>query len=102
MIVRTWSGRVPREKAACFADHLIETGVRDYRAQPGCSEVALWRQDLDDDAVFTLVSVWADFDSIRAYAGDDPERAVLYEGDDAFGLIPDRVVRHHHLVDLPA
>ena len=100
MIVRTWSGRVPSDRAESFTVHLLETGVRDYREQPGCSDVELWRRDEAAEAVFTLVSVWSDLAAVRAYAGEDSERAVLYEGDEAFGLLPDLFVRHHQLVEV--
>lgn len=58
----------------------------------------LWRRDDGDEATFTLVSLWRDLEAIRAYAGDDCERAVLYDGDDAFGLVPDSIARHHDIV----
>lgn len=98
MIVRTWSGRVPLAHADLFHAHLLATGVADYRAQPGCHEVRLWRADEGAIARFTLVSIWSDMDAIRTYAGDEPEVAVLYPDDERFELVPDRVVEHHALV----
>jgi quinol monooxygenase YgiN len=98
MIVRTWSGRVPSEHGAGFHEHLLATGVADYRAQPGCVDVRLWCSDDGVTATFTLVSIWTDLSAIRAYAGDRPEIAVLYPEDGRFGLEPDRNVRHHTLL----
>ena len=98
MIVRTWSGRVPLDRAAAFERHLARTGIADYRTQPGCSDIALWRREADGWAVFTLVSTWRDLASIRAYAGSDPTAAILYPDDDRFALVPDRTVTHHELI----
>ena len=36
---------------------------------------------------------------IGRYAGADASRAVLYRGDEAFGLVPDRDVTHHELIE---
>lgn len=100
MIVRSWSGRVPLSRAEAFCCHLIATGVRDFRAQRGCVDVALWRRDEREWAIFTLISTWEDMECIRAHAGPDPSRAIHYPGDEAFGLVPDMNVIHHELIDI--
>lgn len=100
MIARTWGGKVPEAQAGAFHRHLLLTGVADYRAQDGCLEVRLWRRDAEGWAHFLLSSVWRDMAAVRAYAGETPEVAVLYPGDDAFGLVPDRDVTHYHVLDL--
>ncbi|MGS5085277.1 antibiotic biosynthesis monooxygenase [Hydrogenophaga sp. A37] len=100
MIARSWNGRVPQEHAGCFHRHLLKTGVSDYRQQPGCLEVRLWRSDADRWASFLLLSVWRDLDAIRAYAGSTPEVAVLYPEDDAFGLVPDKMVMHYRVLSM--
>jgi len=100
MIVRSWSGKVPLWKAEDFHGHLLATGIEDYRQQPGCFDMQLWRRDDEEWAIFTLVSTWRDMASIRAYAGDRPEQAVLYPGDEVFGLVPDLTVQHHELLTI--
>jgi len=99
MIVRTWSGRVPQQHAEGFRSHVAATSVAEFRAQPACVDVALWRRIEREWVVFTFVSTWRDMDSIRAYAGPDPARAVHYPGDEAFGLVPDAMVTHHELIE---
>jgi quinol monooxygenase YgiN len=100
MIARTWAGKVPTEHAEGFHRHLLETGVKDYRRQPGCLTVALWRRDALGWSHFLLSSTWRDLAAIRAYAGDAPERAVLYPEDEAFGLVPDDFVTHYQVLSL--
>ena len=98
MIVRTWGGRVPLEHAAGFRQHLLATGVADYRRQPGCVDVQLWRRDQDWWAHFLLVSRWRDSGAVRQYAGERPETAVLYPGDERYGLVPDTIVSHFEVL----
>jgi hypothetical protein len=43
---------------------------------------------------------WMSMDAIRAFAGDTPEVAVLYPGDDAYGLIPDLIGTHYEVSSL--
>jgi hypothetical protein len=95
VIARSWSGKVPVDRADGFYRHLLATGIDDYRAQPGCVDINLWRRDADGWAIFTLTSLWHDLESVRAYAGDRPEQAVLYPDDEAYGLVPDLTVQHH-------
>lgn len=98
MIARTWSGKVPADHADGFYRHLIKTGVADYRRQPGCVSVALWRRREKDWVHFTLLSEWTDMAAIRSYAGDTPEVAVLYPDDEQFQLVPDLLVTHYEVL----
>ena len=86
---------MPIDQADGFYQHLLATGIADYRAQPGCIDLAVWRRDEDGWATFTLTSVWRDMESVRTYAGERPEQAVLYPDDEAYGLVPDLTVQHH-------
>ncbi|MQA73715.1 MAG: hypothetical protein GEU88_05110 [Solirubrobacterales bacterium] len=99
MIVRTWGGRVPLEHEAGFHQHLLATGVADCRRRSGCLEVQVWRRRDEDGWVrFLLISWWQDRGVVRQYAGGDAETAVLYPGDERFGLVPDTTVTHYELV----
>lgn len=100
MIVRNWSGRVPLDRAEAFRRHIKATGMEEFRNQPGCVDLELWRRDEDGWAIFTLVSTWKDMASIIAHAGPDPTCAIHYPGDEAFGLIPDLMVTHHELIEI--
>ena len=95
MIARTWHGRVPAEKADAYAAFLEGSGVRDYRAVEGNRGVLVLRRVEGDVAHFLLVTLWDSFDAIRAFAGDDPERARYYPEDDGFLLEKEPRVTHH-------
>lgn len=97
MIVRMWSGSVPLKRADDFLRHLELTGLADYRQYSDCLAAEIWLRRSGDRAHFTLVSRWRSCDAITAYAGPKWERAVLYPGDEAFGLQPDLTVQHYEL-----
>jgi heme-degrading monooxygenase HmoA len=50
---------------------------------------------VDGRTEITTVSRWSSLDAIRGFAGDEPEVAVLYRGDDRFLLERDERVRHY-------
>ncbi len=102
MIARTWSGRVPRVHADAFHAHLLRTGVADYRAASGCRAARVWRRHESEGWTrFVLVSLWDSEGDAERYARERPgaNTAVLYAGDEAFGLEPDRHVTHYDVLD---
>jgi heme-degrading monooxygenase HmoA len=57
------------------------------------------RRDLDEGLTeYVTLSLWESIDAVRAFAGDDPERAVFYPEDDAFLVERDMRVRHYQVV----
>lgn len=97
MIARIWRGVTPAEKAEQYLDYLMETGLKDYRAVPGNRGVQVWRRTYDDKTEFLLLSLWDSYDAIRAFAGDDLERAVYYPKDREFLLELEPNVMHYEL-----
>jgi heme-degrading monooxygenase HmoA len=56
------------------------------------------RRPRDDNRTkFTLITVWDSLESIIAFAGPDPERAVFYPRDEEFLVDRDLTVRHYDL-----
>lgn len=86
MIARIWRGVTPAHKADDYLAYLEATGLKEYRATPGNRGVQVLRRISDDEAEFVLISHWESLDAIRAFAGDDYERAVYYPEDKAFLL----------------
>ena len=102
MIARIWRGETPEDKADAYLEYLERTGVREYRATPGNREVRILRRVRDGRAEFVLITLWDSFDAIRAFAGDDVERAVYYPEDGEYLLAMDPHVTHYEVpVDLP-
>jgi len=86
MIARIWRGTVPARQADDYMAYLEATGLKEYRATPGNRGVQVLRRINGDEAEFVLISRWESLDAIRAFAGDDYERAVYYAADKGFLL----------------
>lgn len=87
MIARTWHGRVPAARADEYYAFLLETGLREYRATPGNRGVFTLRRIEGDVAHFLLVTLWDSIAAIKAFAGEDYERAKYYGAADAAFLL---------------
>lgn len=98
MIARIWRGATKADRADDYLEYLDRTGVSEYRATPGNRGVMVLRLTEEDRTEFTLVSLWDSMDAVRAFAGEDPERAVFYPEDDHFLVERDLDVRHHEVV----
>ena len=99
MIARIWHGRVPRSKADAYATYIRETGLADYQRVSGNRGVYLLRRDDGDITHFTTLTFWDSVDAIKAFAGEDYERARYYPEDDEFLLEREPLVTHHTVVD---
>ena len=98
MIARTWNGVVLREKADAYAHYLNQTGVADCHRTPGNQGVHVLRRDEGDRSYFLFISFWESEAVIRAFAGDDIERARYYPEDTEFLLELEPTVTHYQVV----
>ena len=95
MIARLWHGMVPEEKGDAYLDYLNRTGVPDYLATEGNRGVQVLRRTEGGRTHFLLVSLWESWDAIRAFAGDDVERARYYPVDEEYLLELEPGVTHY-------
>ncbi|MFC0623090.1 antibiotic biosynthesis monooxygenase family protein [Kribbella deserti] len=102
MIVRIWRGWVHTDKAEEYIRYVEETGMAEYRKTPGNHDAQLLSRDLGDGRTELLtLSWWTDLDAIRAFAGDDLERAKYYPEDEGY-LIDQELTVQHFTVAPPA
>ena len=94
LIARVWRGETLATQADAYLAFLHRSGLRDYRQTPGNCGVLVERQIIGDRARFVLTSFWESFDAIRAFAGDEYERARYYPEDDEFLLTREQFVSH--------
>ena len=102
MIARTWHGRVPADRADAYAEYVRRTGLADLAATPGNRGAYLLRRADGDVAHFVVASLWDSLDAVRAFAGDDPQRARYYPEDDAYLLEREPFVTHYEVLGGPA
>ena len=102
MTLRRWSSRIRSEDRDDYVAYIARTGVEDYRATAGNLGCEMLLRDCGDGTTeVSTLSWWRSLDSIRAFAGDDLDRARYYPLDDRFLLEkPERV--EHHLVVVDA
>jgi heme-degrading monooxygenase HmoA len=99
VIARTWRGWTRREDAGAYLEYVRKTGLAAYRGTPGNRGAwALQRDDGDRTEIVTL-SFWDSLEAVRAFAGDDIERAVFYPEDDRFLVEREPTVRHYRLAE---
>ena len=99
MIARIWHGRVRRNKADTYEKYIRDTGLADYQRVSGNRGVYLLRRDDGDITHFTTLTFWDSIDAVKAFAGEDYERARYYPEDDAFLLEREPLVTHYTVVD---
>jgi heme-degrading monooxygenase HmoA len=101
MIARLWHGVTLAEKADQYLEFLQAKGTSDYRATPGFRGVQILRSIHDERAEFLLISLWESFDAIRAFVGDDLEKAFYYPEDQDFLLAFEPKVQHYEVMPGP-
>ena len=101
MIARMWVGQTPPELRDDYVDYVERTGLSEYRATAGNQGAYLLVRDLEDRSEFTCLSFWESWESIRAFAGEEPERARYYPEDRRYLLAFPRTVQHFD-VHIPA
>ena len=85
-IMRLWHGEVAIEKADEYEKFMIERAAPDYSSVEGLLSLSFQRKDEDTKAHFLLVTTWDSMESIRKFAGSEPELAKYYPEDDNFLL----------------
>lgn len=98
MIARIWHGAVPADKADSYYDYLKRTGIPDYKKTAGNRGVQVLRRIEDETAHFFLVTFWESMEAIKAFAGEDVERARYYPEDEQFLIELEPKVTHYEVL----
>ena len=97
-IVRIWHGRVPTPKAAAYREFMKKRAIPDYRLVPGNLSVHVLERQEGEITHFITLTFWDSLDAIRAFAGEDVERAKYYPEDAGFLLEYEPRVVHYEVV----
>jgi len=85
-IMRLWHGEVAIEKADDYEQFMIDRAAPDYSSVDGLMNLSFQRKDEAKKAHFLLVTIWDSMESIKRFAGEEPELAKYYPEDDHFLL----------------
>lgn len=97
MIARIWTGRTRVEDEETYLRYVEETGIVGLRGTAGNRGAWVLRRRDGAEAEFKVLSLWESMDGIRAFAGDDFERAVYYPLDERYLLEKEPKVVHFDL-----
>lgn len=86
MIARLWHGRTRIEDADEYEDFLKRRAAPDYGSIDGLEKLYFLRRVEGETVHFLLVTLWDSMESVRKFAGDQPEKAKYYLEDDSFLL----------------
>jgi heme-degrading monooxygenase HmoA len=101
MIARTWRGWASPATAQEYQKH-YETEVAEHLTQvPGFRGARLLRHRDGEEVMFTSITFFTSMDDVRAFAGEDPERAVVEQAArSALSRWDERVTHHEVAVNL--
>ena len=91
-IMRLWHGEVAIEKADEYEKFMIERAAPDYGSVEGLIKLYFQRKNEEKKAHFLLVTLWDSIDSVKKFAGNNPEIAKYYPEDDDFLLEKEKQV----------
>jgi len=98
VIARCWSARTSAERVPLYADHLRNGVFPELKKLAGYKSGTLFRREILDGVEGLLITYWDSLASIRSFAGNDVETAVV--ADQAAALLNDfdRRVRHYEVI----
>lgn len=103
MIARWWTGWAATVEDADAYEALLRSTifpwVRNFEGQQG---TYLFRRELGGGVEFATLTLWESWDHLRAFAGDDPEAAVVPEEARAVLSRWDERSAHYELIEGPA
>ena len=99
MIARIWRGAVKLEDAEEYGRYIAGTGLAEYEETPGNRGAWLLRRDEADRTEFIAFTFWDSLEAVKAFAGEDVERAVYYPEDDRFLIERDPTVKHYEVIE---
>ena len=91
-LMRLWHEKVAIEKADEYEKFMIEKAAPDYSSVEGLLKLYFQRKNETEIAHFLLVTIWDSLESVKKFAGDNPDIAKYYPEDDYFLLEKEELV----------
>lgn len=95
MITRIWHGVTARSNAEKYLKFLLTQGTKEYTNIPGNLSVRVWKQEEETVCHFWTVSEWENIEAVKAFAGEEYEKAKYYKEDYGVLLQFEEKVEHH-------
>src|SRR5499425_2351134 len=98
MIARFWTAKTSQAQAPVYTDHLKNHVLATLREVDGYVGARLLERETGGGVEIVVITFWRSLDSVRKFAGDDIERAVVSDGIVPLLLYYDQRVRHYDVV----
>jgi heme-degrading monooxygenase HmoA len=98
MIARFWTARTSQAHAPVYTDHLKNNVLATLREVDGYVGARLLERETNGGVEIVVITFWRSRDSIRKFAGDDIEKAVVSDAIVPLLLHYDQRVRHYEVV----
>jgi heme-degrading monooxygenase HmoA len=98
MIARIWHGKTKAASANVYRDFLRARAAADYQAIAGNLGAHILQSNNGDVAHFLTLTFWESTEAVKAFAGDDFEKAKYYPEDQNFLLEFEPRVAHYEVV----
>jgi len=98
MIARFWTAKTSQAQAPVYTDHLKNNVLATLREVDGYVGAKLLEREADGGIEIVVITFWQSLDSVRKFAGDDIERAVVSDEIAPLLLYYDQRVRHYGVV----
>jgi heme-degrading monooxygenase HmoA len=98
MIARIWRCMASAENTPHYVEHFQGSVFPELDQLNGFVQAYVLRRDLEDGVELTVITVWESMDTIRRFAGDDVERAVVAPAAQAVLRSFDTTVTHHEIL----
>jgi heme-degrading monooxygenase HmoA len=99
MITRFWHGRTISADAEIYRDYVKNTGIKGLTNTEGNLGAQIWQKTEGDITHIYVVSWWDNYESIKAFAGNEIEKARYYEEDKKYLLELEPHVQHFAAFD---
>jgi heme-degrading monooxygenase HmoA len=93
-VARIWIGHTRPEDREEYVRYLEKSGMAEYRVTPGNLGAWLLVREVEGQAEFLTFSFWDSWESIRRFAGPDPELARYFPDDERYLLEFPETVQH--------
>jgi len=97
VIARVWRGATTAADGDAYAAYIEETGMTVARKLDGSRGTLVLRRVVGDRAEFETVLLFDSLDDVRAFAGDEIEKAVFFPEDDRYLVERDLGVSHYEV-----
>lgn len=101
MVVRAWRGYGAVADAQAYPKHLLQSVRPKLERLAGFRGLYLLRRRDPEEIEFLVLTLWDSMDAVHAFAGEQPELAVVEPEARAALVRFDRTVQHYEVVAAP-